>query len=51
MLAAEVVASRPGLREVEPATRPVVDLMRRLPSRVTTTVLKGVPGAARPIVA
>jgi hypothetical protein len=51
MLAAEMVASNPGVRDVEPATRSVVDLMRWLLSRVTTTVMKSVPGAARPTVA
>lgn len=47
MLAAEVIASSPGVRAAQPATRTVIDLMRRLPSYATTPVLKGAPGAAR----
>ena len=47
MLAAEVVASSPGVRGTQPGTRTVVDLMRRLPSYVTSQVLKGIPGQAR----
>ncbi|KUR78071.1 E2 ligase fold family C protein [Novosphingobium sp. FSW06-99] len=47
MLAAEVVASSPGVRATKPGTRTVVDLMRRVPSYVTSEVLKGIPGQAR----
>jgi molybdopterin/thiamine biosynthesis adenylyltransferase len=47
MLAAETVASGAGLRSIEPATRSVMNLMRRLPARITTPVLKGTSGAAK----
>jgi molybdopterin/thiamine biosynthesis adenylyltransferase len=47
MLAAETVASAAGLRSIEPATRSVVNLMRCLPARITTAVLKGTSGAAK----
>lgn len=41
MLAAEVVASAVGIRAVEPATQTRVNLMRRLPARITTPLKKG----------
>lgn len=47
MLAAEIVASSPGVRPEQPATRSVVDLMRRLPARVTMPLMKGSIGPAR----
>jgi len=47
MLAAEVVAATPGVRESQPAVRSIVDLMRSLPERITFPVLKGGPGPAR----
>lgn len=47
MLAAETVAHVGGLRNVEPATRSVVDLMRPLPPRITFPLRKGSAGAAK----
>ncbi|MEG8027655.1 E2 ligase fold family C protein [Sphingomonas aerolata] len=47
MLAAEVVAERTGIREVRPATRSVVDLLRPLTSRPTFNVLKRASVAVR----
>lgn len=40
MLAAEVVAETTGIRSVRPATRSVIDLMRRLPGRIGSAMLK-----------
>jgi hypothetical protein len=47
MLAAELVASTSGVRRGDVGTRSVVDLMRRIPGRITFPVLKGNPGPAR----
>lgn len=47
MLAAEVVASSGSVRSVPVATRSVINLMRPVPERITSTVLKRVTGAAR----
>jgi len=40
MLAAEVVAETTGIRAARPATRSVIDLMRRLPGRIGSAMLK-----------
>jgi hypothetical protein len=47
MLAAEIVASTPGVRISQPATRSVIDLTRTLPRRVTFPMLKRAPGLVR----
>jgi hypothetical protein len=47
MLAAEIVASTPGVRISQPATRSVIDLTRTLPGRVTFPMLKRAPGPVR----
>lgn len=47
MLAAEVVASSPGVRSVALSTRTSIDLLRKVPSRITVPVQKGSPGPAR----
>ena len=40
MLAADVVAETTGIRAARPATRSVIDLMRRLPGRIGSAMLK-----------
>lgn len=47
MLAAEIVASSPGVRDASISTRTSINLMRRLPKLITVPVRKGVPGPAR----
>lgn len=47
MLAAEIIASTPGVRTANPVTRSVVDLLRALPGRISSPVLKRGPGRVR----
>lgn len=47
MLAAEVVASTPGMRRARVAVRITVDVMRRLPARIAHPVRKHGNGPAR----
>ncbi len=47
MLAAEVVASAPGVRLAAPETRTVIDVMRKVPARITFPMRSPTNGVAR----